>query len=247
MTKQTLETFIKKYHLNGLLEKVRWVVKDNTLRVTAMTQDKKFLTAVTQKKIDGITDTEFGVLDTSALKKIIGATADNVTFTLVPASDNPDKILSIVISDTQTEVSEQCGELDCFDPDPKIKQVPTYDVEITLTEDFIARFFKAKSSIEGDLFTLVMNKKKQKLEMVLGYNERRLTRRIALEIPAVAGKDTLQTEVSFSAKNLKEVLIANPEVKDAVFKISSAGLAFVEYDTPEFQAQYYMIKTDVED
>lgn len=247
MDKKTLETFIKKYHLNGILEKVRWVVKDNTLKATAMTQDKKFLTVITQKKFDGVEDSEFGVLDTSALKKILGAVADDVTFTLIPAENNPSKILSIVVSDGKNELAEQCGDLDCFDPDPKIKQVPIYDVEITLTEDFIDRFLKAKASIEGDLFTLVMNKKKQKLEMVLGYNERRLTRRISVEIPTVAGKDTIQNEVSFSAKHLKEILVVNPESKDNVFKISSSGLAFIEYDTPEFQAQYYMIKTDVED
>ena len=247
MDKKTLETFIKKYHLNGLLEKVRWVVKDNTLKVTAMTQDKKFLTSITQKKFDGVADSEFGIIETGTLKKMIGAALDNVSLTLVTASDNAAKVLSVVVDDSKTEVAHQCGDLDCFDPDPKIKQVPTYDVEITLTEDFIDRFLKAKAALEGDLFTLVMNKKKQKLEMVLGYNERRLTNRISLETPTVAGKDTLQAEVSFSAKNLKEVLAANPECKDPVLKVSSAGLAFLEFDTPEFQAQYYMIKTDVED
>jgi hypothetical protein len=246
MDKKTIETFINKYNLGGLLEKVRWVVKDKTLRVTAMTSDKKFLTSITQKKFDG-DDTEFGIIESSILKKMIGAALENVSLTFVSDPNDAARVLQVVVDDSKTEVSAQCGALDCFDPEPKIKQVPNYDVEITCTEDFIARFLKAKASIEGDLFTLTMNKKKQKLEMVLGFKERNLTNRISLELPAVAGKDTIKNAISFSAKNLKEVLVANSECKDPVLKVSEDGLAFIEFDTPEFQSQYYMIKTDVED
>jgi hypothetical protein len=247
MDKTTLETFIKKYNLNGLLEKVRWVVKDKTLRVTAMTSDKKFLTSITQKKFEGVDDTEFGIIESSTLKKNLGGIADNMTLTVISDPNDVTRVLQFVLEDGNNEFLHQCGALDCFDPEPKIKQVPNYDVEITLTDEFVARFLKAKAAFEGDLFTLVMNKKKQKLEMVLGYHERNLTNRISLNIPVVAGKDTLKSAISFSSKNLKEVLIANSECKDPVLKVSEAGLAFIEFDTPEFQSQYYMIKIDVED
>lgn len=247
MDKKTLETFIKKYNLNGLVDEVRWIVKDKTLRVTAMTSDKKFLASITQKKFEGVDDIEFGIIDSPKLKTMLGATDENVSLTLVAADNDPARILSVVVDDGKNEISHMCGHLDVVPKEPSIKQLPGYDVEITMTEEFIGRFLKATSALkESELFTLLMNKKKQRLEMVLGYN-RNLTNRISLQINPVTGKDTVKNPISFSANNLKEVLAANSEFKDPVLKVSEAGLAFVEFDTPEFQSQYYMIKIDVED
>lgn len=248
MDKTTLETFIKKYNLNGLVDGVRWVVKDNTLRVTSMTSDKKFLASITQKKFDGCTDVTIGVGDSQRLKTMLNSVEKDVTMTLVTdTADAARGVISVQFEDGKTEMAYMCSHLDVLQPEPKIKSLPGYDVEITLTEEFVSRFLKAKAALqESDLFTLLMNKKKQKLEMVLGYN-RNLSHRIALEVPTVDGKNTVKSPLSFSAKNLKEILAANPEAKDPVLKVSEQGLAFIEFDTPEFQSQYYMIKIDVED
>lgn len=246
MNKNTLETFIKKYNLNTVVDQVRWVVKDKTLRVTAMTSDKKFLASVTQKAFE-LDDVEIGILDSIRLKQMLNAVEENVTLTLVTDSKDATRVISVVVDDGKTELSHMCGSLDVIPAEPKIKQVPTYDVEIILTEEFVARFLKAKAALsDGELFTLLMNKKKQKLDMVFGYN-RNLSDRIALEVPTVAGKDTIKSPISFNAKHLKEILTANPETKDPVLKVSEGGLSFVEFDTPEFHSQYYMIKIEVED
>jgi hypothetical protein len=246
MNKKTIETFITKYNLGGLIEKVRWTVKDKTLRVTAITSDKKFLVSVTQKKFEELTDTAFGVMDSNKFKTLLGAIAENASINL-QLDPNDQRVLAVDVDDGKSECSLPCAHLDVLDKEPTVKQLPSYDVEIKLTDEFIERFRVAKAALsEIDLFTLVMNKKKQILQMVLGYN-RNLTNRIALQIDTLPGKDTVKAPISFSAKNLKEVLAANTESKDAILKVSEAGLAFVEFDTPEFQSQYYMIKIDVED
>ena len=92
-----------------------------------------------------------------------------------------------------------------------------------------------------------MSKKKQKLEMVLGYKQKNLSDRIALEVLANAGKDTVSKPISFNAKHLKEILSANNEVKDPVLYVSELGLASISFDDGDFKSKYYLVETEVED
>lgn len=249
MEKKSLETFIKKYNLNGLVEQVCWVVKDKTLKVVSCTADKKFMTSILQKKFDALDDVEMGIVNTSGLKQLLAALSDNISLSLVCDSKDATRVTNLVIEDDgESRVSHVCGSLDVIPDEPKIKQIPEFEVELTLTDNFIDRFLKAKSSLKShELFTVLQNKKKQKLEMVLGYNSRNNTDHVSVPLFPVAGKDSISAPLSFSSNNLKDILAVNPEVKDPILKISTAGLAFIEFNTPEFQSQYYMIKIESED
>ena len=245
MEKQKIETFIKKYSLNGLIDQCRWVVKDKTVRVTSMTSDKKFLTNVIMKDF-AVDDVEIGIIDSAKFKQLLGVVGETTTLEVNRDDNNMDTVRSLTISDDKSEVYLMAADLDVLPPEPKLKTIPSFDVEIKLTEDFVEKFNKSLSATGAELFTLVMNKKKQKLELVFGYG-RNNSNRISLPVECSPDKDTVKNPISFSAKNLKEVLSANSENDDPILKISEAGLAVVEYDNKDFQSQYYMIKIEIED
>lgn len=248
MEKKQIETFIRKYNLGGTLEQVRWLSENGSLNVTALTSDKKFLTSVTLKKFEGFGDAEVGILETTRLKQMLEALSDNVEFTLNHDAEDTTRIISMTVGDTKTEVQYVAADLDVLPKRPKTKSIPDYNVEIKLTDEFVNKFMKAKSALpDVDLFTLIMSKKKKKLEMVLGYSENVNNNRIALEVDAEDGKNSVKEPISFNAKILKEILIANKEVKDPVLKVSEDGLTFLEFDQDGFTSQYYLIKIDVED
>ena len=248
MDKKTIDTFIQKYYLGGTLEQVRWLSKDGTLNVTAITSDKKFLTSVTLDKFDGFTDSEVGILETTRLKQMMTALGDNVTFALSKDEDDDTRVTAMILSDDKTEVQYVAADLDVLPPRPKTKTIPDYNVEIKLTETFIEKFLKAKAALpEVDLFTLVMSKKKAKLEMVLGFSENINNNRIALEVETVKGKDEVKVPISFNAKILKEIIVANSGCKNPILKIAEGGLAYIEINQDAFNSQYYLVKIDVED
>ena len=57
MEKKNIETFIKKYNLNGILEGVIWTANgNNDLSVTAMTSDKKLYTLFSMRKQLSLTE-----------------------------------------------------------------------------------------------------------------------------------------------------------------------------------------------
>lgn len=248
MEKSRIETFIKKYHLNGTLDQVRWLSKNKTLSITAMTGDRKFMTQVVLDKFDAFDDVEIGVLETSMYIKMLNVVGGTVSFDLNRDTDNAARVTSVVISDSKSESSVVAGDLDVIPESPKLRALPPADVEIKLSDDFISRFLKAKSALaEVDLFTLVMSKKRNRLEMVLGYSTSSNINRISLEVETIDDKNKITKPISFSAKNLKEIISANSECKDAVLKISEQGLAYVEFTSGDIVSKYYMIKVDVED
>jgi hypothetical protein len=140
------------------------------------------------------------------------------------------------------------ADLSSLDGVPKMKNIPPFNVEILLSDDFIETFNSAFSAVGDDAasFTLIMSKKKQKMEMVLGYKQN-LSDRIALEVVTTQGKDVVKAPISFDAKLLKEILSANSEVKNPMLSVSEDGLANISFDQDGFKSQYYMIKIDVED
>jgi hypothetical protein len=246
MDRKAIDTFIKKYYLGGTLEQVRWLAKNGQLNVTAITSDKKFLTSVTLDKFDGFEDAEVGILETTRLKQMMTALGNDVTFTL--NKDEEDRVISMVLSDEKTEIQYVAADLDVLPKRPNTKSIPEYGVKIKLTETFIDKFLKAKSALpEVDLFTLVMSKKKGKMEMVLGYSDNINNNRIALEVDAENGKDKVKSPISFNAKILKEIISANDDCKCPILEVSEDGLAHIEITQDAYTSQYFLVKIDVED
>ncbi len=249
-TKQ-IETFIKKYSLNGLIEGVLWTNDGNgNLTTTAMTSDRKtFSSVIWEKAAFFDNNVDIVVQDTTKLKRLLSLFNDNVSLNLDIDENDKTRVRQIIIDDGTNTAIYVAGVKDVIDKGPKIKTIPQFEVEIVLSPEFVDFYNKSVSIINDDqaLFTLVMSKKKQKIEMVFGYRQKNLSDQIVLSIKTNQGKDTVKSPISFNAKHFKEILTANnSEVENSVLSISEAGLASVAFDKDGFKSQYYMVKTDVE-
>ena len=250
MEKKNIETFIKKYNLNGILEGVVWTVNSNNdLLVTAMTSDKKLYASVQYDKAAFFSGVDIAVLDTTKLKKMLAPLSDNISLSLDMDATDKDRVRQIIAEDGKIIVNYVTGGVDGVDGIPSMKNVPPFTVEINLTPEFIDTFSTSFSGVDDKdaLFTLIMSKRKQKLEMVLGYKQKNLSDRIALEVNAVAGKDTVSKPISFNAKHLKEILAANSEVSNPVLNVSELGLSGISFSSGDFKSKYYLVETEVED
>jgi len=249
MIKTKLETFIKKYSLGNILDVVRWTCKNKVLTVNEITADKKLMVTTNIKNFDSFRDIEFIIRDTRGLKSKLAILGEEFTINLISGDENPNRIIAMELEDDRTTLLVNTGaEGDDKGKKPKLMNIPDYDVEIVLTEQFKTDFSKAKSSFSDvNLFTLIMSKKKQKLEMVLGYSSNNNTDRVALSVYPVEGKNTINTPINFSADALKEILNANSEAKDPILKVSEQGLAFIGFSDENFDSQYYLVKIPVED
>lgn len=233
MNKALLESFIKKYSLNGTIESVKWVAKEKKLHVDTITEDKTVLVKVDLKPFEEFADEEIGVHETSRLKGLLATQGDEVALTL---NKTKDKITSMVLSGDKVEAQFAASDLDVIPSAPSLKNLPESNCEVTLDSTFIEKFIKAKSALpEVDTFTLLT--KKDKIYLVLGHSKLN-TNRVTLEVAATG---TIENPISFSAKFFKEILTANSDCKASNLKVSDKGLAIAEFESDNFKCNYYMV------
>ena len=240
MKKQTINTFIDKYSLNGTIESVKWVVDsaNKQIKTASISDDKNVLSFVVIKDSAGLNDAEIGINDTAKLKKLLNVLNDEVNISF---NTREDKIVSLSLTGESTDVQYVTADLSVIPKVPELKKLPPFNLEIPLTKEFVTTFVKAKNAL-SDVDTLTFTKdKKDKLKLVIGFSSVN-SNRISIDFKPTEGKDTLGKTIHFSAKYLKEILTSNSDCENAVLKISDAGIAHVEFNNDVFNSSYYLVE-----
>jgi hypothetical protein len=245
MTKSTLESFIKKYFLNGNNESVKLVSNKKVLKASTITEDKNVLSFVTLSNFEGFDDAEVGIYNTSKLKQMLGVLSTEIDVSL---NKDKDKVTSLTLSDDKIEVKYVTADLSVIPTAPNLKQIPAFNFNIVMDENFIDKFIKAKNALpEVGTFTLLKNKK-GKVEMVIGYAPNINSDRITLNVTPQSDKDDIKDPISFSAIYLKEILLSNADSgENAVLKVSDKGLANISFKNGDFESNYYMVAIQLAD
>lgn len=240
MKKQTINTFIDKYSLNGTIESVKWVVDSTNkqIKTASISDDKNVLSFVVIKDNAGLNDAEIGINDTAKLKKLLSVLNDEVNISF---NTRENKIVSLSLTGESTDVQYVTADLSVIPKVPELKKLPPFNLEIPLTKEFVSTFVKAKNAL-SDVDTLTFTKdKKDKLKLVIGFSNVN-SNRISIDFKPTEGKDTLSKTIHFSAKYLKEILTSNNDCENAVLKVSDAGIAHVEFNNDVFNSSYYLVE-----
>ena len=234
MEKQSLNRFVSKYNLAGLVESVKWESKEGSLTTSFISDDKSVLGSVTMKEFDS-SDSEFGVYDTTKLTKMLSVLGEDVEFSL---NDIDGKPVSLKFKDGSTNVNYMLADLSVIPNVPDLKQLPPFNVEIKLDSNFISKFIKAKGAL-ADENNFTFTCKDGNGQMILGYSNIN-TNRINIDVDCTCDGDI--DPISFSATYLKEILVANKEATDATLKISSQGLAHISFEVDNYESNYYLVE-----
>jgi len=233
MEKQSLNRFVSKYNLAGLVESVKWESKEGSLTTSFISDDKSVLGSVSMKEFDG-NDTSFGVYDTTKLTKMLSVLGDDVDFSI---NDIDGKPVSLKFKDGSTSVNYMLADLSVIPNVPDLKQLPDFNVEIKLDSNFISKFIKSKNALDENNFTFTC--KDGKGQIVLGFSNIN-TNRINIDVDCTCDGDI--EPISFSATYLKEILVANKEATDATLKISSQGLSHIHFEIDNYESNYYLVE-----
>jgi len=234
MEKQSLNRFVSKYNLAGLVESVKWESKDGSLTTSFISDDKSVLGTVTMNEFNN-SDSEFGVYDTTKLTKMLSVLGNDVDFSI---SDIDGKPVSLKFKDSSTSVNYMLADLSVIPNVPDLKQLPNFNVKIDLDETFINKFIRAKGALpDENTFTLVC--KDGKSQIVIGHSNIN-TNRITIDVDADC--EGTVDPISFSATYLKEILVANKEATDAVLNISSDGLSHIHFEVDNYVTDYYLVE-----
>jgi hypothetical protein len=237
MDKNRLNRFISKYNLSGLVESVSWKSEGKTLSTKFISDDKTVLGSVSLENFD-FEDSVIGVYNTNTFKSLLNVLGNDITLSVKKIDEKP---ISLSVSSDSTTVQYQLADLSVIPNVPDLKQLPKFGIDIEMDGNFIEKFIKAKGALsEVDNFTILTEK--GKLKIVIGYSNIN-TNRVELVV-----NDKYEGEVkpiSFSAKYFKEILSSNKEANKATLKVSTEGLAHVEFSVDGFVSNYFLVEVQL--
>lgn len=240
MKKQTINSFADKYSLNGSIESVIWTINnaDKQIKTASMSDEGNVLCHVYIKDCAGLADAQFGIHDTSKLKKLLTVLGEDVN---IAFNTRDSKIVSLGLSSEDTDVQYVTADLSVIKQVPPMKKIPEFNLQIPLTKEFIDKFVKAKNALSDVDYMTFTKDKNDKIKLVIGFSKVN-SNRINIDVKPIDGKSSLAETIHFSAKYFKEILTSNYDCDDAVLKISDAGIAHVEFSNDMFNCNYYLIK-----
>jgi hypothetical protein len=179
---------------------------------------------------------EYGIYDTSRLSSLLSPLDSDIQ---LKVNRSNGKAVSLTFRDADARATFMLAEKSIIPAVPDIKALPPFETTITIDEKFTTKFVRGKASLpEVDNFTILTAD--DKTQIVIGYSATLNTNRFALHVDA-SGKP-LERAIMFSAKYLRDILIANKEAKRGLIKVSSKGLAYVTFEIDGFSAEYYLVE-----
>ena len=236
MQKDKLNRFIQKYNLGGNVNSVKWESSGNKLVTKFVTPDKSLLGEVVVDKF-GFEDAELGIYQTDQLQKLLNVLTDDINLSLKKVGD---KAVSLKVSDNATSVDYVLSDLTIIPQPPNLKHIPDFGTQIKLDSNFINTFIKGKSALSDvDFFTIV--NKDGDLSIVIGYASTNTNR---VNIPVNSISNDITDSISFNANFFKEILVANKECTEAIFEISTEGLAKLEFKVDDYTSTYFLVASE---
>ena len=229
MEKVKFDGFINRYNLGGEVESVMIKSDDTNLSVRMISDDKTLLGDVMVVESE-FPNGEFGIYTTSQLKGLLSVLDNTIKVEEVTGA--------LKFSDKGTKMQYMLAAPSVIPAVPDLKALPPFNVEITLDNEFVNKFIKSKGALaDADTFTFTC--KDNKGEIILGYSSIN-SNRISISVDCKCDGDT--DPIAFSAKYLKAILMANKGSNSSSLKISSQGLAHLNFVDGDYTSNYYLVE-----
>lgn len=241
MEKTKFERFISKYNLGGACESVLFSVEDKTISTRGISDDKNVLCEVTAPSM-GLKNGTYAVYETAKLRSLLGVLNETLAVNVKSASSKP---VGIEFSDGTTDVTFVLADNSVIPTVPDLKKLPPFDLTIMMDEQFINTFVKAKGALaDVETFTVMSKGTDQTAQVILGYSSLNTNR---VTITATTTEEVALDAISFSAKYLREILVANKDAKGGRLDISSKGLARTSFTVDNITSTYYLVQINTKD
>lgn len=244
INKNNLISSIEKYHLNGIVESVKWNIVEGLMNINFISPNQD-LVGFLKYDIELENDT-IGVFNTSALLKMIGILDSDIIIGIEKQHKIPMKLL---IEDKNFSLQYSLANPSVIQNVPEIHE-PEFDTTFPIDVDFISRFTKAKSALGSNTKDIVrisnrLNEMKNtEVKLVLGEPTSHSNK---IEFTSSAKFYRPSTEdIPFNSLHVREILVSNKDgLKEGIGYLSSEGLLKLEFKTETGDSIYYLPKLQI--
>jgi len=246
ISKLELQSVINKYYLNGLIEAVKWDIKDNKLVIKYTSPTKEMLGEIIHSNFN-LEDSSIGISNTSQLLKLIGITGGEVMLNYIKHN----KIFSkLIISDNQFTVNYTLADILTIPKSGAYNGSEEYNFKIPINKEIIQALIKAKSALD-ESETVVIKPYKgldgdSQLELIFG-GDIEYSNKVSYYLSNINSKDSILPDftLGFNSNLFKEILTVNKDIDEAHLYINLEGLMKLEFSTSNIKSTYYLVKKDI--
>ena len=239
MQKQTLTSVVDKYHLNGIVESVKWVIKDKNITVDFITPMKNLVGKVTSPNFD-LEDVDLGIYNTSQFNKLVKIMDSTVVLGLTKSPYGTP--IELTLADNQYDLNYYLSDLMLIESVPNINEPTDYDTTSKIEPNFITMFANAKKAL-GDVkqFTVQTETKdgETSLLIIIGDGNSYANK---IKFKATCESMFGLSETPFPADVMMELLKANEEADSGTIQISSEGLMKISFVEGSIESTYYLVR-----
>ncbi|MBT3738677.1 MAG: hypothetical protein HOG33_06230 [Candidatus Marinimicrobia bacterium] len=243
INKNELQNTIGKYHLNGLIESVKWSIADNALTIDFQSPLKDMIGRLNHTSFP-LTDAEVAIYDTSKLNKLLSITSGEVFINLTKP-DHAKIYDKLIISDATYTLNYTLSELLLIQKVGTVDDPDNYKIITQLDSESITALIKAHNALESDNVIVSIDRDldgEDVLLMSFG-DDLKHTNKIDYQIPYTTLKDIKYgTRIPFDSKIIKNILNNNKDAIKATMKINSGGLMKFEFEGENWNSYYYVVR-----
>jgi hypothetical protein len=236
--KSILTSVISKYYLNGLVEAVRWDVKDKNLNIKFTSPSKEMIGHVCYKNMP-LEDATLGINNTTQLNKLLNITSGYVTLNLTKQN----KIFTkLIITDKQFTVNYTLADLMIIPKSGELNGDISFDIEAKLDNESINAIVKAKVALsESDI--VVIRPSLEQIEMEFGGNVE-YANKVSFYISDIIRNTTSDFKIQYNSNLIKEIMSCNKDVPSGKIYISLDGIMKLEFEGKDVKSTYYLVSKE---
>ena len=244
INKVELQSVINKYYLNGLIEGVKWDIKDNNLNVKFTAPTREMIGEISHDNFN-LENSSFGISNTSQLLKLINITAGEVMLSFVK---NNKIFTKLIIADQQFTVNYSLADILTIPKTGAYNGSQEFDIEANLEPEVITALIKAKSALSESSVVVVKPYRSldgdPQLEFTFG-GDIEYANKVSYYLNVTKNVNT-DFELAFNLDLIKEILTCNKDAEQAKVYINLEGLIKLKFRTNNTTTStYYIVKKDV--
>ena len=237
-----LQSLISKYHLGGLVEAVKWTIKDKHLSIGFTSPNKDMLGELNIKDIP-LEDAEVAIFNTTQLSKLINITNGDLMIEFTKSGKVFNKM---VIDDTQFTVNYSLADLMLISKPPKVNDF-TFEIEVPLDKEIINALIKAKNAL-ADINTLTLKSFEDfgglpQIEVLFG-DDQDYSNKVSYFIKNTITESKNIFSLSFDSDIIKEILTCNKDCNEGKLYLNLEGLLKLKFIEENIESEYYIVKKE---
>jgi len=241
ISKHDLQSVIGKYHLNGLVESVKWTIEDNTLNIDFQSPNKDMIGRVNHANFP-LENGEMAVYDTSKLNKLLGVTSGELFLEL----EKTQKVFTkLIISDMNYTLNFSLTDLLLISSVGEITESGEYEIISELDSESISAIIKAHNALESDNVIINIDKDLDLQDvLVLSFGDvSNHTNKIDYQVPNTTLNNVpYGTELPFNSSMFKTILNNNKDATKATMKVNTKGYVKFEFEGEDWSSYYYVVR-----